>query len=44
MTISKKTGKIVRSKTLGQKIKANATRKSNKIKGSKSPVKRRKKK
>ena len=31
-------------KTLGQKIKANATRKSNKIKGSKSPVKRRKKK
>ena len=31
MTINKKTGKIVRPKSLSQKMKANATRKANKI-------------
>ena len=42
MTINKKTGKIVRPKSLSQKMKANATRKANKIRN-KPPVKRRKK-
>lgn len=33
MSVNKKTGKIVRPKTLGQKIKAAATRTHNKISG-----------
>ena len=39
MAVNKKTGKVVRPKTLGQKMKATATRKHNKITGKTKPRK-----
>jgi hypothetical protein len=39
MAVNKKTGKIVRPKTLGQKIKAASTRASNRISGKTKPRK-----
>ena len=40
MAVNPKTGKIVRPKTLGQKIKSTATRKHNKISGKTKPRKK----
>lgn len=42
MTVNKKTGKIVKQRTLSQKIKAAATRAHNKISGKTKPRKKKK--
>jgi len=42
MPINKKTGKLVRPKSLSQKLKANATRKHNLMAGITKPRKKRK--
>lgn len=43
MTVNKKTGKMVRPKTLGQKIKAKVTRTTNRLKSNKLKTVRKKK-
>lgn len=42
MAVNKKTGKIVKPKSLGQKIKAAATKAHNKISGKTKPRKKKK--
>ena len=40
MTVNKKTGKVVKPRSLGQKLKAAATRKHNRLIGKTKPVKK----